>query len=517
MDKVFLHSQRCFAEEVEQHPDVYVLKFVISDFSTNLNSVRLNRDNIESWMKTLVGKPLVGKIVSTVDGELDFSGHNLRKVPKRDEFGNPYYEASFDTDAFGSFQDVEIETFDGTEFIVATCWLWKRFKKACSVIMERIKEGVLNTSWEIDVKQSHAETSGGQIAKVIDNGVFTAHCLLGKHIIPAYECSRLLEVAEAEQDSVVEEFTRAYAQDIDLLNDKYSKAKEEKDLKLEEKNQVVAESGNEVAPVAETDVSACGDDKEKDEKAEAPDEDEKPDEEKESNEPGAEEKEDKEDPETSSLTEYDLMRKIAKQLEDADVYEWIEFFFPAENTFWVKSRERGATDLDYKVYTYKVKDDEVVLSEPRAGKLAVEFSEINTKFNELTSAVASANAQIVEKDKQIAELLPYKERCDKADAERAAAEMAEKKNQLRNYAMASKLISEAEVAEGGNLVEMIENLDEDGIRRVIAERYMKNLANGSTTTETASVNNNVKKNIESSQDDASVSFMSIMRSYLGGI
>ena len=200
MDKVFLFSDKtfCCAEENNEDSDVFKAKFVVSDFSTNRNKCKLNRKTIVNWMNTLINKPLVGKLTSSYSGESDFTGHNLKTVVKEDGDGNRYKTTEFDTQAFGVFTDVGIEKIDDDECIVASCDIWKRFPKACEVIMKRIEDGVLNTSWEIGISESHKVMENGVPVKIIDNGTFLGHCLLGKNVTPAYDCSRALEIAEAD-------------------------------------------------------------------------------------------------------------------------------------------------------------------------------------------------------------------------------------------------------------------------------------------------------------------------------
>ena len=63
MSKEYFYSRNICCSEITEHPDHYLAKFVICDFSVNGNQVALNRETIESWMSTLVGNPLVGKLV----------------------------------------------------------------------------------------------------------------------------------------------------------------------------------------------------------------------------------------------------------------------------------------------------------------------------------------------------------------------------------------------------------------------------------------------------------------------
>ena len=83
MSKEYFYSRNICCSEITEHPDHYLAKFVICDFSVNGNQVALNRDTIESWMSTLVGNPLVGKLVVAPKGELDFSGHNMKVVTEK--------------------------------------------------------------------------------------------------------------------------------------------------------------------------------------------------------------------------------------------------------------------------------------------------------------------------------------------------------------------------------------------------------------------------------------------------
>ena len=229
MNDEYFYSRNICCSEITEHPDHYLAKFVICDFLVNGNQVALNRDTIESWMSTLVGNPLVGKLVVAPKGELDFSGHNMKVVTRKDSEGNEYKTAEFDTDAFGCFQSVGIEKIDDTDFIVASCKIWKRYPKACATILRRIESGTLNTSWEIDVLKAHKGIVGGRMAKIIDDGVFTAHCLLGANVEPAYKCSKLLEVAETDLGL---ELANAYIEDTKEISNIESNEKEAKNLEL---------------------------------------------------------------------------------------------------------------------------------------------------------------------------------------------------------------------------------------------------------------------------------------------
>lgn len=474
MSKEYFYSRNICCSEITEHPDHYLAKFVICDFSVNGNQVALNRDTIESWMSTLVGNPLVGKLVVAPKGELDFSGHNMKVVTRKDNDGNEYKTAEFDTDAFGSFQSVGIEKIDDTDFIVASCKIWKRYPKACATILRRIESGTLNTSWEIDVLKAHKGIVGGRMAKIIDDGVFTAHCLLGANVEPAYKCSKLLEVAETDFGL---ELANAYIEDTKEISNIESNEKEAKNLELnkdketqtaqvenptetEQAEQTVTESTTEPTTPAEPDVQTS------EEGGETP----PPTEPETGTEPAGEPEPTQE---TSSLTGHDLYEKLNEAVVKFNSDMYLAEVFPEDHTIWCKKFGRCMNDLDYIMFSYTVEGNEVSLGEPQNITLTVSVSQVNTKIAELNSTIASLNTELQSAKEDVASLAQYKDQVEKAEAEKAAAELAQKKEDLRQYAISSKMITEDEVSEGGNYASLIENLDETGIKSVIAERCVE--------------------------------------------
>ena len=476
MSKEYFYSRNICCSEITEHPDHYFAKFVICDFSVNGNQVALNRETIESWMSTLVGNPLVGKLVVAPKGELDFSGHNMKVVTRKDADGNEYKTAEFDTDAFGSFQSVGIEKIDDTDFIVASCKIWKRYPKACATILRRIESGTLNTSWEIDVLKAHKGIVGGRMAKIIDDGVFTAHCLLGANVEPAYKCSKLLEVAETDfglelANAYIEdtkeisniEFNEKEAKNLELNKDNETQtAQVENSTETEQAEQTATESTTEPTTPAEPDVQTS------EEGGETP-----PPTEPETGTDHAGEPEPESITETSSLTGHDLYEKLNEAVVKFNSDMYLAEVFPEDHTIWCKKFGRCMNDLDYIMFSYTVEGNEVSLGEPQRITLTVSISDVNTKIAELNNTIASLNTELQSAKEKVASLAPYKDQAEKAEAEKAAAELAQKKEDLRQYALSSKMITEAEVSEGGNYASLIDNLDETGIKSVIAERCVE--------------------------------------------
>lgn len=524
MSKEYFYSRNICCSEITEHPDHYLAKFIICDFSVNGNQVALNRDTIESWMSTLVGNPLVGKLVVAPKGELDFSGHNMKVVTRKDNDGNEYKTAEFDTDAFGSFQSVGIERIDDTDFIVASCKIWKRYPKACATILRRIESGTLNTSWEIDVLKAHKGIVGGRMAKIIDDGVFTAHCLLGANVEPAYKCSKLLEVAETDFGL---ELANAYIEDTKEISNIESNEKEAKNLELnkdketqtaqvenptetEQAEQTATESTTEPTTPAEPDVQTS------EEGGETP-----PPTEPETGTEPAGEPEPESTTETSSLTGHDLYEKLNEAVVKFNSDMYLAEVFPEDHTIWCKKFGRCMNDLDYIMFSYTVEGNEVSLGEPQRITLTVSISDVNTKIAELNNTIASLNTELQSAKEEVASLTPYKDQAEKEEAEKAAAELAQKKEDLRQYALSSKMITETEVSEGGNYASLIENLDETGIKSVIAERCVEAAKKTPTEKkiETSEVHKpeSIKLNLNETKYDANASDVkSIMRKVIWG-
>jgi len=494
MDNIILYSSDVYLSEDNSNPDSYIAKFVICDFGRNKNGVALDRKNIETWMSTLKNKPLVGKIKMRYDGEYDFTGHNVKEIEKVDENGNKYREVEFDTEAFGTFFDVSIEKINEKEFIVASCEIWKRFSQACEIIVKRIQEGSLSTSWEISVEKSTQGIIDGLMTKIIQVGRFMGHCLLGKNISPAYDSSGLLEIASTEYDV---EFAEALSHDIISHGlDRENEAKEDLSLKKKDATQVAEENVEETVvdtPVAEQDSSSTEENV----------------------------SEENNETEVSQLTEYDLREKIREACKaKLDKWCWIAFHFPVEREVWLEVDARES-QLDYVRMTYEVNGDEITVSEPENVKLSVSISEVNTKIAELESEISTKDEAIIKSGEEITNLkteistlTPFKEKFEQAEQEKIEAELKDKKKSLVSSITKSGLITKEEIESSEELNGYVENLDDKSLKAVLAERYIASLDKDvevsaeepTKETETASTNLN---NLE----DEKVDVKSIMKSY----
>ena len=494
MDNIVFYSNQVYLSE-NSNPDSYIAKFIICDFGRNKNGVALDRNTIENWMSTLKNKPLVGKIKMRYDGEYDFTGHNVREVEKVDENGNKYREVEFDTEAFGTFFDVAIETINDKEYIVASCEIWKRFTKACEIIVNRIQEGSLSTSWEISVEKSTQGIIDGLMTKIIQAGRFIGHCLLGKNVSPAYDSSGLLEIASTNYDM---EFAEALSQDIlsqglDIKNE----AKEENNLQSNIETQVAEENVEETVvetPVAETTESSTE----------------------------TEVTENKDETEISQLTEYDLRKKICEACRaKLDKWCWIAFHFPIEKEVWLEVEGRES-ELDFVRMTYTVENDTITVSDPEEVKLTVSIADVNTKIAELEAEVSTKDDAIIKSGEEIArlkteisELSPFKEKFEQAEQERIENELKEKKDNLVSSITKSGLITKDEIEASEELKGYVDNLDEKSLKAILADRYIASLSENNT--EVSETKTEVETETASTKldglEDEQLDVKSIMKSY----
>ena len=496
MDNIVFYSDQVYLSE-NSNPDSYIAKFIICDFGRNKNGVALDRNTIENWMSTLKNKPLVGKIKMRYDGEYDFTGHNVREVEKVDENGNKYREVEFDTEAFGTFFDVAIETINDKEYIVASCEIWKRFTKACEIIVNRIQEGSLSTSWEISVEKSTQGIIDGLMTKIIQAGRFIGHCLLGKNVSPAYDSSGLLEIASTNYDM---EFAEALSQDIlsqglDIKNE----AKEENNLQSNIETQVAEENVEETVvetPVADTTESSTE----------------------------TEVTENKDETEVSQLTEYDLRKKICEACRaKLDKWCWISFHFPVEKEVWLEVDGRES-ELDFVRMTYTVENDTITVSDPEEVKLTVNIADVNTKIAELEAEVSTKDEAIIKSGEEIArlkteisELSPFKEKFEKAEQERIENELKEKKDNLVSSITKSGLITKDEIEASEELKGYVDNLDEKSLKAILADRYIASLSENNTEvseTKTEVETETASTNLDGLEDEQ-LDVKSIMKNYFG--
>lgn len=402
MNNCTIFTKKIELAEKKSDNENLVAKFILCDFDANKNKVKLNREKVEDWYRSIVNQPLVGKIIGN-----DFSSHRMKVISKKNDEGKIEKSIEFDTDAFGVFTSADIEIIDDVEYITATAEIWSRYPKACELIQKRIENGTLYTSWEIKVNQKHKE---GDI-EVIDDGLFTAHCLLASTVAPAYDSSHLLEVAENQKD---EELISALSIDLNISDE------EEKNLDTKKADKTTKET------------------------------------------------------KISALTDRDIRRKLEEKVnKDSDKYLFLSMLFPAD--FYALFSNWNDNDLDFTAVTYKVTDDNIEIIETIPIRLIAHIREINEIIANKDEALTKASEKINVLKEEVSQLVPYKEQIESAKAEKEKLEKEEKKAELSAYALRSKFISQDELDNDEEIKAMISELNESGIKQVIATRFMESL------------------------------------------
>ena len=475
----------------------------------NLNGVQLNSDTAEEKAQSLLMQPVVAKY-KRIRNKDDLGGHECSV----DNHGN----VTFGTVPIGVNVAVEIknDTINinnntvETPCLFATSRIWTRNKNVCSAIKRLFAEGKLHSSWEILTENAEYVNN----VKILKDYVFEADALLGSTSNPAYgECATTLCVASAEDPEIL--LSEAIANDFNIDN---SETKEDKTLKII-KNESVTASENENTDVvtdevvetsqetiaidtAETDSETSEVEKSNSESVDDNDSDEK--------------SEDTQTVEVSELTVRDLRVKIEKLCRAKIRYCWVAFMFPNEKYVLVECDDRES-ELEYMKFTYEVNGDEVTIGEPEKVKLVVSVANINDEIAEKNNAIIKANEEIVSLKSENENLMKYKEMFEKSEAEKAEQELAKKKECLRKYAIKSGYISSEEIETSDEIKNLIDSVDENGIKAIIVDRLMaqKNESDvvtsetvTSQTTEVASLTCD-EVNIETAD------YKSVMKKFLG--
>ena len=475
----------------------------------NLNGVQLNSDTAEEKAQSLLMQPVVAKY-KKIRNKDDLGGHECSVDSK----GN----VTFGTIPIGVNVSVEIKNdtvnINNTNVeapcLFATSRIWKRNKNVCSAIKRLFAEGNLHSSWEILTEKAEYKDN----VKVLTDYVFEADALLGSTSKPAYgECATTLCVASTENPEIL--LSEAIVNDFNIEN---SETKEDKTLEII-KNESVTASENENTDVvtdevvetsqetiaidtAETDSETSEVEKSNSESVDDNDSDEK--------------SEDTQTVEVSELTVRDLRVKIEKLCRAKIRYCWVAFMFPNEKYVLVECDDRES-ELEYMKFTYEVNGDEVTIGEPEKVKLVVSVANINDEIAEKNNAIIKANEEIASLKSENENLMKYKEMFEKSEAEKAEQELAKKKECLRKYAIKSGYISSEEIETSDEIKNLIDSVDENGIKAIIVDRLMAQ-KNESDVVTSETVTSQTTEVASLTCDEASIEtsdYKSVMKKFLG--
>lgn len=429
-DKIILNSLGVELSESEEDRDYLNIKFVLCDFKPNGNNVMLNRATIDGWLQTLVNKPVVGKISGN-----DFTSHQ-------------YKNGKFNTDAFGVFTKVYISTLDaGDECIIAEGMIWKRFEKACGIIQSRISRGLtVSSSWELINNGSHIEEIDGKKVKVIDSGFFTGHCLLGSKTPPAYDCSRVIDVAQKESAQEEIEFSQALLDDINNIGG-------EEMTKVELSQYGVNQLNNDIRKAIKSSLNIKqGEDK--------------------------------------YVYVVDIFidtNQVVYEIEEyangsyTNTYYIADFKLieggvevsnsqPAEKQYVPK--EQHDNEISALANSVASKETEISSLKEELAKVRAELSEKDGQIIKLGETINSQKETITERDNLISELEPVKAEMERLKAEKEARELAEKQEAMKSYVISTKYFTSEEIEASEEMKNAIAELDEAKVNSLIAKKVI---------------------------------------------
>lgn len=531
--------------EVASHKNYREATFLISVLGEPDAYNRIIPEDVgEKYAKTIIGYPIVAKLKKNIFGEAsDIGGHEVYEVKLK----NGRKQKRFGTIPIGSVLDAWVEERELDDFdepkkcILCSTKLWSsRFPEYFKVIDKLWEKGGISSSWELTASKVE-EKNGFKIYKVIE---FIGNAILGTGHVPAVKQSGMLEYAEFKDYET--ELANALEKDMCDMD----MAEADLDIKTNKEENILAKDSvkdildtpvedtaekNEKANFAVEDTASKDDKKDEIEDKDQDDEQDKKKDKKEKEEAECKTKKKKETAEVenednsdiASLTDGDLINKISKACREKVNCSWgyVSYWFPEDHTAWFKPCD-AESQLDYKLFTYEVVDDEVTVSEPTDVKLTVSIPDVNSeiasrdeKIATLTAelelkneAVISAGEKIGKLNVEISELKPYKEKVEQAEQEKIEAEIAEEKKSLKENMLKGGLFTEEEI-EQAEIAELIEARNKSAINGLIAERYIASfdkevVENKNESEETATASLEVDDVVEENPIDFMKTFLS---------
>ncbi|WP_127566568.1 coiled-coil domain-containing protein [Paenibacillus xylaniclasticus] len=442
MEKFILSSTPIEISEYPNHKEATFLISVLGEY--NANGVLIEEAEGEKYHDTIVGYPIVAYLKYDKNGKPeDFGGHELRTKYNKETKKVDYYFATFPIGSVTKswIEEREVEGYIGTKkCILIKSKLWKsRFPEYFKVFDKLWENGGIDSSWEISSSEVK-KTGKGKILKSFE---FIGNCLLGTKTQGAVKGAGVLEVASNDETNY--ELSNAFLSDI-------------KNTQQGKKDMLSLSSS--------TGNSSIEDDKEDTNDADL------------FNEKGGNTKLGNEDKLTSSLTENDVYRKVRKAINNSSVekYYYLAMIYPYEYRAiaydWNREKESDFVEFSYTVNSDDTvsitgqKDVEMIFK-PKAS-IEGEVAELQAKLEEAEKQIAEAGKLLTDATKekeslqsQITELIPFKEKVNQLEQAEKERVLAEKKEELKVFALEDELISAEELDTDEKLISIFKELTVD--------------------------------------------------------
>ncbi|MGM9544551.1 MAG: hypothetical protein ACI3T9_06155 [Romboutsia timonensis] len=163
----------------------------IMGYNEIANGTKFSKENILNACPTLNYVPVIGY---WDDKDEDFSDHGIEYV-----ISNDGIEENIKTTPFGvvikdsyRFDTITMDNGEEVEYLFADCYLWNRNEKA----INKVKEGKCNQSMEISISDYVERDNYIDIT----NFEFTALCILGENVTPAFSNARIKQAGKYSKD-----------------------------------------------------------------------------------------------------------------------------------------------------------------------------------------------------------------------------------------------------------------------------------------------------------------------------
>lgn len=164
--------------------------------------------------------------------------------------------------------------------------------------------------------------------------------------------------------------------------------------------------------------------------------------------------------------------------------------------------------------SYEIKDNQVSVSGCEDEHVIAMIGDINGAFSSLADQLAKANdalekanSLVNDLNAEIASLKPFKEEHDRAEAEKAAAELQAKRDAVRDMFIRSERVSEEELGTE-SFKKIIEDADMAAAKSIVADRFMASMPERGVETASAD-----KASPRIDLDEDRVDISKILRTY----
>ena len=179
------------------------------------NGCKFRKDGIERAIPTLDYAPVIGYWKDD-----DFNDHGIEYVMNNDGIEEVVRTVPFGVVIKGSerFENIVADNGETQEYLMADCYLWNRYEKA----INKVKENRCNQSMEVNVVSADYTSDYYDIKDF----TFSALCILGEEILPAYNLAKIRTCAnfsdnkfENEYKEMLDVFKRFSMEGGDVLED----------------------------------------------------------------------------------------------------------------------------------------------------------------------------------------------------------------------------------------------------------------------------------------------------------